>query len=226
MINTKYLTSCGVQFGSPLAIALICLSDRRRFNWSSNIFKGMVNNISNAKRFLMYPRFCQIILGIETRNTKQYHVLKLSSKLFANMRLNFEGDHMPLLAAMLPPAQAAIAAEGTGEAAQDIPQTIPETIQGTRLEPYQSQEQILTPPRPTTSDHISPVFEQGHTSDPNIASFSGANESDPDLFTSTNVADETLGGLETDIQEKEQKENQKQTNPSSKWKGQSQKSAK
>ncbi|GJW49060.1 putative ribonuclease H-like domain-containing protein [Tanacetum coccineum] len=44
------------QFGSPLAIALICLFDGRRFNWSSYIFKGMVNNISNAKRFLMYPR--------------------------------------------------------------------------------------------------------------------------------------------------------------------------
>ncbi|GJY06731.1 hypothetical protein Tco_0373785 [Tanacetum coccineum] len=182
------------QFGSPLAIALICLSDGRRFNWSSYIFKGMVNNISNAKRFLMYPRFLQIILGIETRNTKQYHVLKLSSKLFANMRLNFEGDHMPLLAAMLPPAQAAIADEGTGEAAPDVPQTIPETIQETRPEPDQSQEHIPTPPRPTTSDQIPPVFEQGHTSDPNIASFSGAHESDPDLFTSINVEDETLGG--------------------------------
>ncbi|GKC68185.1 hypothetical protein Tco_1100783 [Tanacetum coccineum] len=182
------------QFGSPLAIALICLSDGRRFNWSSYIFKGMVNNISNAKRFLMYPRFLQIILGIETRNTKQYHVLKLSSKLFANMRLNFEGDHMPLLAAMLPPAQAAIADEGTGEAAPDVPQTIPETIQETRPEPDQSQEHLPTPPRPTTSDRIPPVFEQGHTSDPNIASFSGAHESDPDLFTSTNVEDETLGG--------------------------------
>ncbi|GJS18369.1 ribonuclease H-like domain, reverse transcriptase, RNA-dependent DNA polymerase [Tanacetum coccineum] len=104
------------------------------------------------------------------------------------------GDHMPLLAAMLPPAQAAIADEGTGEAAPDVPQTIPETIQETRPEPDQSQEHIPTPPRPTTSDQIPPVFEQGHTSDPNIASFSGAHESDPDLFTSTNVEDETLGG--------------------------------
>ncbi|GJX16635.1 hypothetical protein Tco_0217467 [Tanacetum coccineum] len=182
------------QFGSPLAIALICLSDGRRFNWSSYIFKGMVHNISNAKRFLMYPRFLQIILGIETRNTKQYHVLKLSSKLFANMRLNFNGDHMPLLAAMLPPAQAAIADEGTGEVAPDVPQTIPETIQETRPEPDQSQEHLPTPPRTTTTDQIPPVFEQGHTSDPNIASFSGAHESDPDLFTSTNVEDETLGG--------------------------------
>ncbi|GJU57364.1 hypothetical protein Tco_1235130 [Tanacetum coccineum] len=29
------------QFGSPIAVALICLSDRRKFNWSSYIFKGM-----------------------------------------------------------------------------------------------------------------------------------------------------------------------------------------
>ncbi|GJZ11374.1 hypothetical protein Tco_0546133 [Tanacetum coccineum] len=101
---------------------------------------------------------------------------------------------MPLLSAMLPPAQAAIADEGTGEAALNVPQTIPETIQETRPEPDQSQEHIPTPPRPTTSDQILPVFEQGHTSDPNIASFSGAYESDPDLFTSINVEDETLRG--------------------------------
>ncbi|GKB97446.1 hypothetical protein Tco_0983583, partial [Tanacetum coccineum] len=75
-----------------------------------------------------------------------------------------------------------------------IPQTIPETIQETRSEPNQSQEHIPTPPRPTTSDQIPPVFEQGHTLDPNIASFSGAYESDPDLFTSIHVEDETLGG--------------------------------
>ncbi|GKC77202.1 hypothetical protein Tco_1127976, partial [Tanacetum coccineum] len=104
------------------------------------------------------------------------------------------GDHMPLLAAMLPPAQAAIADEGIGEAAPDIPQTIPETIQENIPEPDQSQEQLPTPPRPTTSDQIPPVFEQGHTSDPNIASFSGAYEPDPNLFTSINVEDETLGG--------------------------------
>nr|GEW18761.1 uncharacterized mitochondrial protein AtMg00810-like [Tanacetum cinerariifolium] len=29
------------QFGSPIAVAFICLSDGRRFNWSSYIFKGM-----------------------------------------------------------------------------------------------------------------------------------------------------------------------------------------
>ncbi|GJQ92820.1 hypothetical protein Tco_0003959 [Tanacetum coccineum] len=51
------------QFGSSLAVALICLSDGRKFNWSSYIFKGMVSNIGNAKKFLMYPRFLQTILA-------------------------------------------------------------------------------------------------------------------------------------------------------------------
>nr|GEW87416.1 hypothetical protein [Tanacetum cinerariifolium] len=57
------------QFGSPIAIALIYLSDGRRFNWSNYIFQGMVNNIGNAKKFLMCPRFLQTILGKETRVT-------------------------------------------------------------------------------------------------------------------------------------------------------------
>nr|GEV80562.1 hypothetical protein [Tanacetum cinerariifolium] len=44
------------QFGSPIAIALICLSDGRRFNWSNYIFRGMVSNIGNAKKFLMMQK--------------------------------------------------------------------------------------------------------------------------------------------------------------------------
>nr|GEV72709.1 JmjC domain-containing protein [Tanacetum cinerariifolium] len=94
------------QFGSPIAVAFICQSDGRRFNWSSYIFKGMVSNIGNAKKFLMYHRFLQAILGIETRIKRHYKVLMFSSKLFANMRLNFEGYPMPLSHVMLLQAQA------------------------------------------------------------------------------------------------------------------------
>ncbi|GKG63547.1 hypothetical protein Tco_0643095, partial [Tanacetum coccineum] len=47
--------------------------------------------------------------------------------MFANMRLNFHGDHMPLVAAMLPPPQATIAAGISGEAAPPNPQTDHET---------------------------------------------------------------------------------------------------
>nr|GEV03275.1 hypothetical protein [Tanacetum cinerariifolium] len=50
--------------------------------------------------------FLQDILGIETRIKRQYKVLMFSSKLFANMRLNFKGHPMPLLLAMLLQAQA------------------------------------------------------------------------------------------------------------------------
>ncbi|GJR00361.1 hypothetical protein Tco_0523345 [Tanacetum coccineum] len=178
------------QFGSQLAIAIICLTEGRRYNWSSYIFKGMVNNINNPKKFLMFPRFLQMILEIEPRSTKQYHAFKLTSKMFANMRLNFQGNHMPLLAAMLPPAQAAIAGESSGEDAPSNPQTVPATI----TEPDHSHDHASTPPRPTTTTSGAPVNEQGPSSDPNIASSSRPHESAPDLFTSTNVEDETMGG--------------------------------
>ncbi|GJZ09974.1 hypothetical protein Tco_0544257 [Tanacetum coccineum] len=179
------------QFGSSLAVALICLSDGRKFNWSSYIFKGMVSNIGNAKKFLMYPRFLQTILGIETSFTRQYRVFKLSSKLFANMKLNFEGQPMQLLAAMLPQDQEG---EGAGVAAQAVPPPIPEPIPEPMPEPDQPQDHLSTPPRQQTSDPIAPVFEHGQSSDPNIASFSRAHETDDEPFTSTNVEDEPLGG--------------------------------
>ncbi|GKE35951.1 hypothetical protein Tco_1455273 [Tanacetum coccineum] len=150
----------------------------------------MVNNINNPKKFLLFPRFLQMILEIEPRSTKQYHAFKLTSKMFANMRLNFQGDHMPLLATMLPPPQAAIAGESSGEDAPSHPQTVPATI----TEPDHSHDHVSTPSRPTTTPAGAPVTEQGHSSDPNIASSSRPHESAPDLFTSTNVEDETMGG--------------------------------
>ncbi|GJY97863.1 hypothetical protein Tco_0514773 [Tanacetum coccineum] len=152
------------QFGSQVAIALICLTEGRRF--------------------------LQMILEIAPKNTKQYHAFKLTSKMFANMRLNFQGDHMPLLGIMLPSAQVAIADESLGEATPSNPQTVPETI----TEPDHSHDHESTPPRPTTTTSSAPVNEQGPSSDPNIASSSRLHESAPDLFTSTNVEDETMGG--------------------------------
>ncbi|GJT93899.1 hypothetical protein Tco_1082744 [Tanacetum coccineum] len=179
------------QFGSSLVVALICLSDGRKFNWSSYIFKGMVSNIGNAKKFLMYPRFLQTILGIETSITRQYHVFKLSSKLFANIKLNFEGQPMQLLANMLPQDQEG---EGAGVAAQVVPPPLPEPIPEPMPEPDQPQDRLSTPPRQQTSNPIAPIFEHGQSSDPNIASFSRVHETDDDPFTSTNVEDEPLGG--------------------------------
>ncbi|GJX40605.1 putative ribonuclease H-like domain-containing protein [Tanacetum coccineum] len=61
-----------------------------------------------------------------------------------NMRLNFHGDTMPLLATMLPPAQPAIAGESAGDAEPTIPYTVPETL----TEPAHSHAQASSPPRP------------------------------------------------------------------------------
>ncbi|GKA85345.1 hypothetical protein Tco_0806999, partial [Tanacetum coccineum] len=185
-LSTK--TGSWDQFGSQLAIAIICLTEGRRYNWSSYIFKGMVNNINNPKKFLMFPRFLQMIL--EPKHTKQYHAFKLTTKMFANMRLNFHRDHMPLIGTMLPPPQAAIAGESSGEDAPSNPQTVPATI----TEPDHSHDHASTPPRPTTTTSGALVTKQGPFSDPNIASSTRPHESSPDLFTSTNVEYDTMGG--------------------------------
>ncbi|GJS07840.1 reverse transcriptase domain-containing protein [Tanacetum coccineum] len=94
----------------------------------------------------------------------------------------------PLIGYNAPPAQAAIAGESSGEAAQSNPQTVPETI----TEPDHSHDHESTPPRPTTTTFSAPVNEQGPSSDPNIASLQ-------DLMSlllpllSINMEDETMG---------------------------------
>ncbi|GKA44559.1 hypothetical protein Tco_0737283 [Tanacetum coccineum] len=174
------------QFGSSLAVALICLSDGRKFNWSSYIFKGMVSNIGNDKKFLMYPRFLQTILGIETSLTRQYKVFKLSSKLFANMKLNFEGQPMQLLAAMLPQDQDG---EGAGVDAQAVPPPIPEPIPEPMPEPDQPQDHLSTPPRPPTSD----PFTSTNVEDEPLG---GSFHASPPRSTQAPPAGHTSGGAE------------------------------
>nr|GEY10402.1 ribonuclease H-like domain-containing protein [Tanacetum cinerariifolium] len=103
------------QFGSPIAIALICLSDGRV--------------------------------------TKQYKVLVFSSKLFANIRLNFADNPMLLLPAMLQQAQA-------GEGAEVATQDVPHHVQA----PDQSPPHLTTLSRPQSPDPVAPVLEHDHSS--------------------------------------------------------------
>ncbi|GKB53335.1 hypothetical protein Tco_0904088 [Tanacetum coccineum] len=62
---------------------------------------------------------------------------------------------MPLMGTMLPPAQAAIVGESSGEDAPSNPQTVPATI----TEPDHSHDHASTPPRPTTTTSDAPVNE-------------------------------------------------------------------
>ncbi|GKB24309.1 hypothetical protein Tco_0863710 [Tanacetum coccineum] len=123
------------QFGSPIATALICLSSNRVYNFSKLIFDGMVHNIESNTKFLMYPRFLQMILGITTENNGKYLAPTLTKKLFENMKRGYAGDYVPLLSAML-----AGTAEDQGEGS-----TIPAEPQHTPTDPVSSTSQPTIP---------------------------------------------------------------------------------
>ncbi|GJY15424.1 hypothetical protein Tco_0385846 [Tanacetum coccineum] len=89
------------QFGSNIATALICLSTDRVYNFSKLIFDGMVANLKSKMKFLMYPRFLQMILNIQTENKHLYLAVTLTKKIFGNMKRGFRGAPRPLLPAML-----------------------------------------------------------------------------------------------------------------------------
>ena len=69
----------------------------------------------------MYPRFLQIIIGIETQNRTHRPVLELSAKLFASMKTGFTRVHRPLLPAMLP-----IGNEDAGHATDGVNSPVPD----------------------------------------------------------------------------------------------------
>ncbi|GJZ57709.1 hypothetical protein Tco_0613203 [Tanacetum coccineum] len=78
------------QFSSNIATAIICLATNRTFNFSKMIFEGMVKNLDNRSKFLMYPRFIQILLNKHQRlllpHKRTYVAPTLTQKLFSNMR--------------------------------------------------------------------------------------------------------------------------------------------
>lgn len=91
------------QFSTSLACGIVCLSKGITYNFSRFIFDGMLRNVSaEKKKFLMYPRFLQIIIGIETQNRTHRPIIELSTKLFASMKTGYNGAQRPLLAVMLP----------------------------------------------------------------------------------------------------------------------------
>ncbi|GJS58220.1 hypothetical protein Tco_0653004 [Tanacetum coccineum] len=108
------------QFGSNIATALICLSTGRVYNFSKLIFDGMVANLKSKTKFLMYPRFLQMILEIQTENKHPYLAIVLTKKIFRNMKRGFRGVPRPLLPAMLP-VVAVDQSAGPADQAEDQP---------------------------------------------------------------------------------------------------------
>nr|GEY68320.1 hypothetical protein [Tanacetum cinerariifolium] len=89
---------------------VICLATGRRFNFSKHIFDNMVRNVDSPSKFLMYPRFLQVIMDNQvddmTSHNTRYTSPALTQKVFANMhriRKGFLGVETPLFALVLDP---------------------------------------------------------------------------------------------------------------------------
>ncbi|GJS62481.1 ribonuclease H-like domain-containing protein [Tanacetum coccineum] len=74
------------QFSSNIAIAIICLATSRRFNFSKFIFEGMVKNLDSPYKFLLYPRFIQLLLNKQQRLLLPHTRTHPTPTLKCNMR--------------------------------------------------------------------------------------------------------------------------------------------
>ncbi|GJR66568.1 putative ribonuclease H-like domain-containing protein [Tanacetum coccineum] len=148
------------QFGSNIATALICLSTGRVYNFSKLIFDGMMANLKNKKKFLMYPRFLQMILNIQTENKHPYLAVSLTKKIFGNMKRGFQGAPRPLLPSMLLVATNPIAGQEHAAQAQSQPSPTPPPIPTSTSPPppipSPTPPPIPTPPLPPSSSPKSP----------------------------------------------------------------------
>ncbi|GJS60691.1 hypothetical protein Tco_0655475 [Tanacetum coccineum] len=154
------------QFSSNIATAIICLATNRTFKFSKLIFDGMVKNVDSKTKFLMYPRFIQMLLNKKKRLLKQhkktYVAPSLTQKLFSNMKRGFSGEHIPLFDSMLIHDQ-----PGQGEGptltveSQHTPIASPTTSQPTTSQPMSSQEQPSQVPttEPIITTSSPPLYE-------------------------------------------------------------------
>ncbi|GKD04298.1 hypothetical protein Tco_1179272 [Tanacetum coccineum] len=96
------------EFSSTMASAVIYLATGRKFIFSKYIFDSMVRNVDSSSKFLMYPRFIQVILDNQvddmTSHHNKYTSHAFTQKVFANMRRvgkGFSGNETPLFDTML-----------------------------------------------------------------------------------------------------------------------------
>ncbi|GJX76456.1 hypothetical protein Tco_0323267 [Tanacetum coccineum] len=136
------------QFGSNIATALICLSTGRVYNFSKLIFDGMVANLKSKTKFLMYPRFLQMILDIQTENKHPYLAVTLTKKIFGNMKRGFKGVPRPLLPAML-----SIVDPSAGQEALSVTQPQPIIYYHT-FEQQSTDQQPPTPRQEATTSQL------------------------------------------------------------------------
>ncbi|GJR90575.1 hypothetical protein Tco_0214586 [Tanacetum coccineum] len=170
------------QFGSNIATALICLSTGRVYNFSKLIFDGMVANLKSKTKFLMYPRFLQLILDIQTENKHPYLAVTLTKKIFGNMKRGFRGAPRPLLPAML---LVATTNPSAGQEHPDVAQSQPSSstipVPSTSLPLVQSPPPITAPipastPTPILETDLEPMEQTFEVPSPAHQHFSPPQE--------------------------------------------------
>ncbi|GJR47406.1 retrovirus-related pol polyprotein from transposon TNT 1-94 [Tanacetum coccineum] len=129
------------EFGTNIASAVICLVKNQKFNFSKLIFDGMLRHLDpNSKKFLMYPRFLQLLLNNQIENltptfNDEYDTPSQTKKVFANMRRqgkDFSGTVTQLFATILIQPQADV---GEGLRQPSEPQHTPTTALPSNIEP-------------------------------------------------------------------------------------------
>ncbi|GJW09758.1 putative ribonuclease H-like domain-containing protein [Tanacetum coccineum] len=142
------------QFPSSIATALICLSTGRVYNFSQFILEGMIGNLkAKQHKFLMYPRFLQMIVALETADRTPRQTFAFTRKMFANMKFKWEGQPIPLTPPMLAIAAAGDDADGGDDAANEDNAAANEAA-GSAAEAH------LVPPSPPVSPVREPTPER------------------------------------------------------------------
>nr|GFA34581.1 xylulose kinase-1 [Tanacetum cinerariifolium] len=155
---------------------------------NEEIFAGL-RDIGRTK-FLMYPRFLQIILDTDTEDTTPYPAPLVIKKFFANMR-HYQGPDMPLLAHMLNQGEH----DFVQAQQQDVYQPPPSPV----VAPHPSPDLMPSPPRqsssPPTPFGPAPTSEVVSTKPiPDIPSSSGPSEPVLEPITYPFRDDDTGGG--------------------------------
>ncbi|GJY73620.1 hypothetical protein Tco_0478051 [Tanacetum coccineum] len=122
----------------------------------SVLVEGMIGNVKATKnKFLMYPRFLQMIVAIETADRTPRPTFGFTRKLFANMRFKWEGQPMPLTPPMLAIAAAGDAADEENAAAHEAAGSTAEAHPEPHSPPV-SPVRELTPERQPETEWVVP----------------------------------------------------------------------
>nr|GEU97025.1 hypothetical protein [Tanacetum cinerariifolium] len=142
------------EFSSSMASAIICLATGRKFNFLKYIFDSMVRNVDSPFKFLMYPRFLQVMINAQvdalSSNNTKYTSHALTQKVFANMRRigkGFSGVETPLFDTMLvqPQVQDVSEVEEDEDANKESAAPTPPSPTPTTTPPPPQQEHIPLP---------------------------------------------------------------------------------